>query len=215
MDLYVKPQRATTTPGAIITLAAVSAAPMIHWGCEDVALLGRPALDARSRAANAEFIGTVEEVDHNRQELYLRTEGGQSQIVTYNDRTQVIVDDQETLATGIRRGDIIAVRIRGTADGRVLADSIRLRERGNARDTTIEGTVEEVHRDRAVIELRTGSGALTTVYLPRNSAERTEEEFSQFRTGDFVRLRGIFLGENRFELNGVLDREHNDVREKH
>lgn len=188
---------------------------MIHWGCEDVALLGRPALDARSRAANAEFIGTVEEVDHNRQELYLRTEGGQSQIVTYNDRTQVIVDDQETLATGIRRGDIIAVRMHGTADGRVLADSIRLRERGIARNTTIEGTVEQVLRDRAVIELRTASGALTTVYLPRNSAERTEEEFSQLRTGDFVRLRGIFLGENRFELDGVLDREHNDVREKH
>jgi hypothetical protein len=188
---------------------------MIHWGCEDVALLGRPALDARSRAENAEFIGTVEELDHNRQELYLRTEGGQSQIVTYNDRTQVIVDDQETPATGIRRGDIIAVRMHGRADGRVLADFIRLRERGIARNTTIEGTVEQVLRDRAVIELRTAVGALTTVYLPRNSAEPTAEEFSQLRTGDFVRLRGIFLGENRFELNGVLDREHKDVREKH
>lgn len=213
--MHVKPQRSTTTPGAIFTLAAVSAAPMIHWGCEDVALLGRPALDARSRAENAEFIGTVEELDHNRQELYLRTEGGQSQIVTYTERTQVIVDDQEILATGIRRGDIIAVRMHGTADGRVLADSIRLRERGNAGNTTIEGTVEQVRRDRAMIELRTASGVLTTVYLPRNSGERTEEEFSRLRAGDFVRLRGIFLGENRFELNGVLDKKHNDVREKH
>lgn len=188
---------------------------MIHSGCEDVALLGRPALDARSRADKAEFIGTVEELDHNRQELYLRTEGGQSQIVTYTDRTQVIVDDQEILATDIRRGDIIVVRMHGTADGRVLADSIRLRERRNAGDTTIEGTIEQVLRDRAVIELRTASGVLTTVYLPRNSAERTEEEFSRLRAGDFVRLRGIFLSENRFELNGVLDKKHNDVREKH
>lgn len=211
----VKPHRSTTTPGAIFTLAAVSAAPMIHSGCEEVALLGRPALDARSRAENAEFIGTVEELDHNRQELYLRTEGGQSQIVTYTERTQVTVDNQETLATGIRRGDTIAVRMHGTADGRVLADTIRLRERGNARNTTIEGTIEQVLRDRAVIELRTVSGALTTVYLPRNSAERTEEEFSRLRAGDFVRLRGIFLGENRFELIGVLGKKHNDVREKH
>ena len=37
-------------------------------------------------------------------------------------------------------------------------------ETGN---TTIEGTVERVLSDRRVIELRTSSGALTTVYLPQ------------------------------------------------
>jgi hypothetical protein len=199
----VKPQPVLTTPRAIFTLAAVSAVSMIHWGCQELALLGRPALDTHSRRENVEFISIIEELDHSRRELYLRSEGGQSQIVTYTNRTRVVVEGKEISPSELGRGDIIEVRMHGTADGRAVADSIRLRERGD-RNTTIEGAVERVLSDRRVIELRTSSGALTSVYLPQNSPEITEQEFSQLRSGDFVRFEGIFLGENRFELTRIL-----------
>jgi hypothetical protein len=199
----VKPQPVLTTPRAIFTLAAVSAVSMIHWGCQDLVLLGRPALDTHSRRENVEFISIIEELDHSRRELYLRSEGGQSQIVTYTNRTRVVVEGKEISPSELGRGDIIEVRMHGTADGRAVADSIRLRERGD-RNTTIEGAVERVLSDRRVIELRTSSGALTSVYLPQNSPEITEQEFSQLRSGDFVRFEGIFLGENRFELTRIL-----------
>ena len=179
--------------------------PMIHSGCEDVALLGRPALDARSRRANnVEFIGRIEDLDQSRRELYLRTEGEQSQIVTYGNRTLVVFDGKEIKPGELGRGDIVEVRMHGTADGRAWADSIRVRERGD-RNTLIEGTVERVISDRDVIELRTPSGALTSVYLPQNSPEIVEDEFRQLRAGDFVRFQGILLGENRFELTRVLN----------
>jgi hypothetical protein len=199
----VKPQPVLTTPRAIFTLAAVSAVSMIHWGCQELALLGRPALDTHSRRENVEFSSIIEELDHSRRELYLRSEGGQSQIVTYTNRTRVVVEGKEISPSELGRGDIIEVRMHGTADGRAVADSIRLRERGD-RNTTIEGAVERVLSDRRVIELRTSSGALTSVYLPQNSPEITEQEFSQLRSGDFVRFEGIFLGENRFELTRIL-----------
>jgi hypothetical protein len=199
----VKPQPVLTTPRAIFTLAAVSAVSMIHWGCQELALLGRPALDTHSRRENVEFISIIEELDHSRRELYLRSEGGQSQIVTYTNRTRVVVEGKEISPSELGRGDIIEVRMHGTADGRAVADSIRLRERGD-RNTTIEGAVERVLSDRRVIELRTSSGALTSVYLPQYSPEITEQEFSQLRSGDFVRFEGIFLGENRFELTRIL-----------
>jgi hypothetical protein len=199
----VKPQPVLTTPRAIFTLAAVSAVSMIHWGCQELALLGRPALDTHSRRENVEFISIIEELDHSRRELYLRSEGGQSQIVTYTNRTRVVVEGKQISPSELGRGDIIEVRMHGTADGRAVADSIRLRERGD-RNTTIEGAVERVLSDRRVIELRTSSGALTSVYLPQNSPEITEQEFSQLRSGDFVRFEGIFLGENRFELTRIL-----------
>jgi hypothetical protein len=199
----VKPQPVLTRPRAIFTLAAVSAVSMIHWGCQELALLGRPALDTHSRRENVEFVSIIEELDHSRRELYLRSEGGQSQIVTYTNRTRVVVEGKEISPSELGRGDIIEVRMHGTADGRAVADSIRLRERGD-RNTTIEGAVERVLSDRRVIELRTSSGALTSVYLPQNSPEITEQEFSQLRSGDFVRFEGIFLGENRFELTRIL-----------
>ena len=199
----MKPQPVLTTPRAIFTLAAVSAVPMIHWGCEELALLGRPALDARSRRENVEFIGTIEELDHSRRELYLRTQEGQSQVVTYTNRTRVAVEGKEISPSELGRGDMIEVRMHGTADGRAVADSIRVRERGDG-DSIVEGTIERVLSDRRIIELRTSSGTLTSVYLPQNSPELTEQEFSQLRSGDFVRFQGIFLGENRFESTRIL-----------
>ena len=200
----MKPQLVIATPRAIFTLTAVSAMPMIHSGCGDLALLGRPALDARSRRENAEFIGMVEEVDHSRGELYLRTQRGQSQVVTYTNRTRVIIDGEETPTSEIERGDIIAVQMHGSDDGRAVADSIRVRERGQAGNTTIDGMVERVLSERNVIELRTSAGALITVYLPQNSPNLVQDEFSQVRSGDFVRFQGSFLGENRFESTGIL-----------
>jgi hypothetical protein len=200
----VKSQPVLTTPRAIFTLAAVSAAPMIHWGCQELALLGRPALDARSRRENVEFIGTIEELDHNRRELYLRTQEGQSQVVTYTNRTRVAVEGKEISPSELGGGDVIEVRMHGTADGRAVADSIRLRERGDGNSIIVEGTIERVLSDRRIIELRTSSGALTSVYSPQNSPEITEQEFSQLRSGDFVRFQGIFLGENRFESTRIL-----------
>jgi hypothetical protein len=183
-------------------LALSSVLPIFPAGCEDVALIGRPMLDARSRADDIEFFGTLEEADHNRQELYLRTEGGQSQVLTYTDRTRVILNGEETPASRLNRGDVVEVRMHGTADGRTLADSIRVRESGSAGNRTIEGTVERVLSDRGVLELRTSSGSLTTVYLPQGSSEQTVEEFSRLRPGDFVRFQGVFLGEHQFELTG-------------
>lgn len=199
----MKLQPVITTPRAIFTLAAVSAVPMVHWGCEEVALLGRPALDARARRKNVEFIGRVQELDHSRRELYIRTEGGLSQVVTYTNGTRVAADGKEISTSELGRDDVIEVRLHGTADGRAVADSILVRERGD-RNATIEGTVERVLSDRRVIELRTASGALTTVYVPQDSPEAIENEFKQLRSGDFVRLQGIFLGENRFELTRVV-----------
>lgn len=93
--------------------------------------------------------------------------------------------------------------MRGTPEGRAVADSILVRERGD-RNTTIDGTVERVLSDRRVIELRTASGALTRVYLPQDSPKTVENEFRELRPGDFVRFQGIFLDENRFELTRVL-----------
>ena len=199
----MKPQPVITTPRALFTVAAVSAVPIFHWGCEEIALLGRPALDARSRRENVEFIGTIEGLDPSRRELYLRTQGGQSQIVAYTDRTPVVLEGKEISASELRRDDIIVVGMRGTTEGRVVADSIRVHERGES-STAIEGIVERVLSDRRVIELRTPTGALTSVYLPQNSPEIVEDDFKQLRSGDSVRFEGIFLGENRFELTRVL-----------
>ena len=192
----------TTTPTTISILVLSSTLPVICVGCEDVGILNRPLLNARARSDNVDIIATVEDLDHGRQEIYLRTEGDQSLVVTYTDLTRLNIDGQEAPANRLSRGDIVEVRTRGTPDGRFLADSVRVRESGQSRSTKIEGTIEQVLSDGRVIVLRTSSGRLTKVYLPQDSSKQTEEEFRRLRSGDFVRFEGVFLGESQFELTG-------------
>ncbi|MPZ76266.1 MAG: hypothetical protein GEU77_07050 [Deltaproteobacteria bacterium] len=148
--------------------------------------------------------GSVEDVDFSRREIYLRTNERQSQVVSYTNDTRVIVDDKEAPASRIRTGDLVEVRLQETSGGRAVAEFIRVRDSGRARNVTIEGTVERVLSERGVIELRSASGGMTTVYLPQASSDRTEEQFRRMSVGDRVRLEGIWLGDNRFELTGVL-----------
>jgi hypothetical protein len=195
-------QQITTTPTAISILVLSSTLPVICAGCEDVGILSRPLLDPRARSDNIDIIATVEDLDHSRKEIYLRTEGEQSLVITYTELTRLKIDGQEAPANRLSRGDIVEIRTRGTPDGRFLADSVRVRESGQSRSTRIEGTVEQVLSDGRVIVLRTSSGRLTRVYLPQDSSKQTEEEFRRLRSGDFVGFEGVFLGESQFELTG-------------
>lgn len=203
LHFSVRTKRAMRSPSTIFVLILLAPAPVTYIGCDNVSLIGRPTLESRSHMETIELVGSVEDLDHSRREIYLRTEGRQSQVVNYTDDTRVIVDGKEAPASRVRTGDMVEVRAHGTPGGRTMADFIRVRESG-ARNDTLEGTVERVLTERGVIELRTRSGELTTVYLPRGASDRIEERFRGVRVGDFVRLEGISLGDNRFELTGVL-----------
>jgi len=204
MKVRIEKRRASKAPGAIFALILLTAMPVAYAGCGNVSLIGRQTLESRSRTEAIVLVGSVEDVDFSRREIYLRTNERQSQVVSYTDETRVIVDGKEAPASRVRTGDLVEVRLQETSSGRAVAEFIRVRDSGRARNETIEGTVERVLSERGVIELRTASGEMTTVYLPQASSDRTEEQFRRMSVGDFVRLEGIWLGDNRFELTGVL-----------
>lgn len=189
--------------GVITTAVLLALVPLAGGGCENIALLPRPSLDSQSRIENVQLSGSVEAVDLDRQEIYLLTEARQSQIVSYTDETRVLVEGREARASTIHAGDVIEVRLRAGGGGRAIADVVQVRQRGRV-GQTIEGTVERVLTERGAIELRRPSGELTIVYLPPGSSSRTEEQFQRLRPGDFVRMEGVFLGENRFELAELI-----------
>jgi hypothetical protein len=53
---------------------------------------------------------------------------------------------------------------------------------------------------RSVIELRTRSGELLTIYVPESSSQETKDRFHRVWVGDYVRVEGELLSENRLEL---------------
>ena len=104
-------------------------------GCESVALIGRPTLDASDRSNNFEVVGAIEEIDPEHQEIYLRTEQGQSQVISYSDSTRVLGQNREYPVSHLRTGDTIETQLARISGGRAAAQLIRLRSTRSGADS--------------------------------------------------------------------------------
>jgi hypothetical protein len=51
-----------------------------------------------------------------------------------------------------------------------------------------------------MLEVRARNGELLTIYVPESSSAETRERFLRLWVGDYVRLEGESLSENRIEL---------------
>jgi hypothetical protein len=189
------PPRSMALALAVLALAMLSS-------CENIALIGRPTLE--SRGAPERVTATIDGVDHQLQELYLLADGNQHYVVRYLTGTRVIAQERDYPASSLRSGDQVDVELREASDKRLYADHIRVVRSGGAAATTgirnVEGTVERISLERGVIELRARNGELLTVYVPESSSVETKDRFHRVWIGDYVRLEGEQLSENRLEL---------------
>jgi len=182
-------------------LALLLAAAIVS-GCENIALIGRPTLE--SRGPPERVTATIDGVDRQLQELYLLAEGNQHYAVRYLSGTRVTAQGRDYPAADLRAGDRVEVELREGADMRLYADQVRVVGSGGASAATairnVEGTVERVSLARGVLELRSRSGELLTIYVPDSSSAETRDRFHRVWIGDYVRLEGEQLSENRLEL---------------
>jgi translation initiation factor IF-1 len=170
-------------------------------GCENIALIGRPTLE--SRGPPERVTATLDGVDHQLQELYLLADN-QHYVVNYLSGTRVTAQGRDYRAADLRAGDRVEVDLREGADKRLYADQVRVVGSGGASTTTrirsVEGTVERVSLQRSMIELRTQNGEQLMIYVPESSSQETKDRFHRIWIGDYIRLEGESLSENRLEL---------------
>jgi len=178
----------------------------VLWaGCESIALMPRASIDAPG--APSIITATVNGIDTNLREVYLRTANNQHYVVNYMNQTRVTDRTREYAVNGLRAGDQVRVDLRQGDDRRLYADRIVLESAGTPETSgirTVEGTVERILKERGFLELRTVSGDLLTIYVPESSSEATKSHFNRVREGDHVRVEGERLSENRMELLAFL-----------
>lgn len=173
----------------------------MFYSCESVALIGRPTLESRGQPRD--ITATVNGIDPQRREIYLRSGRDQHYVVNYTDDTRVMIDGREHAVTGLQVGDQVRVNLREGDGRRLVADRIRVESGAVAGATgirTVEGTVERVMPERGVLELRTLNGDLLTIYVPESLNDAAKNRFQRIRPGDHVRLEGERLSEYRMEL---------------
>ncbi|HWP60964.1 MAG TPA: hypothetical protein VNL14_23915 [Candidatus Acidoferrales bacterium] len=125
-------------PSIAKTLLILTPLLFAAWGCESVALIGRPAIEREGEyrgrdygreAAREEVVGTVDRVDWRDREIHLRTPQARTAVVRYDSNTLVVGRGRDVRVEDLRAGDLVLVQLRRDSLGDPYADVIRLRDR--------------------------------------------------------------------------------------
>lgn len=159
---------------------------------------------------SARLRGEVQQVDRRRQEIRLRTWEGRWASVEYDSRTQVTYGRERYRPAALERGDVVTVRVREGARGRLYADRIEVerdvRDRGRRDDDgrgrvmTLEGRVARIDAGRGWFELRTQRSGSYLVVLGDDTSRGARERLYQVRSGSWVRVEGLQVERGRVEL---------------
>src|SRR5262249_254256 len=144
--------------------------------------------------------------------IEIRTDSGRTSVVRYDDRTQVIYQQQNYSVANLEPGDYIAARVQQDRDGRAYTNTITVREgvqdRGNRQRSTrldrIEGRIEYIDERRGTFELRDPRSRLVVVAVPFHGPRSVMDRFNRLRSGDYVRIEGRATNPDRFDLENFL-----------
>jgi hypothetical protein len=191
-------QRAARIGAAAIFLAATGACAANGLGNVLGGVLG---------GGSQEISGSVQGVDTRSQQVFIQQSNGQTMGVTYDSRTQVVYGNQNYSVNSLERGDQVTVRIASSDGSGPYTDYIRVDQSvtstnggsvsGNVQ--TVQGNVRSINYQQGWFTLNSNNGVLT-VTLPYNPNQTDVNRFQNLRTGQYVRLYGVYLNNSRVEL---------------
>lgn len=176
-------------------------------GCAQAGTLG-DILGGVMNAPAQTLSGTIQGVDTRAAQIFVRTSDNQTVAVSYDDRTSVVYQQQSYPVTALERGDEVTLRLTNAANNTYYTDRIDVNRSvssntasgSNANVQSIQGTVRQVDMTNGAFTVATSNSGLLTVTLPYNPRSSDLERFRSLRSGDYVRLYGIYLTNSRVEL---------------
>ena len=161
-------------------------------------------------AQGGQAAGTIAGVNTQSQQIGLTTSDGQTVALLFDANTKVVYQNQLYPVTALERGDEVVVRVQSTQNGGYYTDSVFVTRSvtgssgsasgGSASVQALQGTVRQIDRNNGLFALETGNGVMLTVSLPYNVTANDASRFRNLRTGEHVRLYGVYLNNTRVEL---------------
>jgi len=154
--------------------------------------------------------GYVQGVDPRSQIIALQQPNGQPVNLLFDNQTRVVYNNQSYAVTSLDRGDQITARIQNTNNG-YYTDLVQVDQPvqgsvGTGTTTTsssvqsLQGTVRQIDRQNGLFTIDVNNGATLTVSMPYAPARNDVVKFQNLRSGDFVRIAGVYLNNSRVEL---------------
>ena len=155
--------------------------------------------------------GLVQGVDTRSQVIALQQQNGQSVNILYDNQTQVVYNNQSYSVTSLDRGDQVTARIQSTNNGyyadlvqvdRPVPGSAGTGTTASGNVQTLQGTVRQIDQQNGLFTMDVGTGTRITVSMPYSANRNDINRFQNLRSGDVVRIAGVYLNNTRVELRG-------------
>jgi hypothetical protein len=153
--------------------------------------------------------GYVAGVDTRAQVIGLQQPNGQPVNLLFDAQTKVVYNNQSYPVTSLDRGDQITARIQNTNNG-YYTDLVQVDRpvQGSVSETgtstgavqSIQGTVRQIDQQNGLFTMDVSNGARLTVSMPYSPTRTDVTKFQSLRSGDVVRIAGVFLNNSRVEL---------------
>jgi hypothetical protein len=188
-----------------IAIQAVLSSALLLGGCGGLENLGKVLGDVLGTSGSGEIVAEVQGVDTRRQVVDVITQDGQRGGVAYDQRTRVVYRDQDYPVTALERGDIVALRVQDTGQGLytdyiLVQQSVRERTGQTGALQTVQGRVGQVDHARGMFQLTDDRGVTIVVAMPFNPRQTDRNRFNALRGGEYVRVTGRWITQERFEL---------------
>ena len=165
---------------------------------------------AGTTANGSQVSGIVRGVDTRAQQIGLQLSNGQTVGLSYDAQTKVVYNNQSYAVTSLDAGDQVTARVQQANNNTYYTDLVQVDQPvqnttggttagGNANVQSVQGTVRQIDATNGLFSLNTSNGTLT-VSLPYNVSRTDQSKFQSLRTGDTVRLYGVYLNNTRVEL---------------
>jgi hypothetical protein len=160
---------------------------------------------------NSQVSGYVQGVDTRAQVIAVQQPNGQPVNLLFDNQTKVVYNNQSYPVTSLDRGDQVTARIQNTNNG-YYTDLVQVEQpvqgsQGSMGTTTsgsnvqsLQGTVRQVDQQSGAFTLDVGTGTRLTVTMPYSPSRSDVTRFQNLRSGDFVRIAGVYLNNSRVEL---------------
>lgn len=191
-----------------VRLTAVFSLLLAAGACSNAGTLGNvlgSVLGGGQQQAN-QVSGTVQGVDTRQQVIGLQSSGGQSVTIAYDAQTKVVYQNQSYPVTSLDRGDQITARIQNTNNG-YYTDLVQVDRpvQGSATTTggnvqTLQGTVRQIDQQNGLFTMEDNRGSRITVAMPYSPSRTDLNRFQSLRSGDVVRIAGVFVNDTRVDL---------------
>jgi hypothetical protein len=152
--------------------------------------------------------GYVSGVDTRAQVIGLQQPNGQPVNLLFDNQTKVVYNNQSYPVTSLDRGDQVTARIQSTSNG-YYTDLVQVDQpvngsagAGSASGAvqTVQGTVRQIDRQNGLFTMDVNNSTRLTVSMPYSPSRSDLTKFQNLRSGDVVRIAGVFLNNSRVEL---------------